>query len=207
MDQLEAHIPIDIYGSCGVYSCQRSGEGCLPEIAQQYKFYLSFENSLCSEYITEKFSNALKYNIVPIVYGGGDYSTVAPPGSYINALDFATPKALAEYLLLLHKNPKLYLKYFQWKKKFEVKVGGGWCSLCGKVKEHKRNPVTKVYGDLSEWWHYKRDPLAKNMISESTKLVPTCHDASNDLQDSWNFMGVMKGLKYLKRWVYREILN
>ena len=34
-----------------------------------YKFYFAFENSLCDDYITEKFFNMLKHNIVPVVLG------------------------------------------------------------------------------------------------------------------------------------------
>jgi alpha-1,3-fucosyltransferase len=41
-----------------------------------YKFYLSFENSLCSDYVTEKFWKILNFNIVPIVLGGANYEKV-----------------------------------------------------------------------------------------------------------------------------------
>ena len=46
---------------------------------KSYKFYLSLENALCHDYITEKFYLAIQAGALPIVYGGGskaDYSKV-----------------------------------------------------------------------------------------------------------------------------------
>ena len=62
---------------------------------QNYKFYLSFENSVCDNYVTEKYFNVLKYNVVPITFTGTDFGAIgAPPHSSINVLDFASPKKL-----------------------------------------------------------------------------------------------------------------
>ena len=57
---------------------------CMPMVGDNYKFYLSFENSLCRDYITEKFWKVLSYNVVPLVFGGGNYSLYAPKKSYID---------------------------------------------------------------------------------------------------------------------------
>jgi hypothetical protein len=38
-------------------------------------------------------STAMAADIVPIVFGGTDYSPYAPPSSYIGAGDFKSPKA------------------------------------------------------------------------------------------------------------------
>lgn len=46
---------------------------CKEILSRSYKFYLAFENSICDDYITEKFFDILKYNIIPIVRGGGKY--------------------------------------------------------------------------------------------------------------------------------------
>jgi hypothetical protein len=75
---------------------------------------------------------------VPIVYGGADYSSYAPPLSYIDVSDFKSPIDLANYLKLLDQNDGLYLKYFDWKKNYEV------------VTDPSQR--TKVYRDISDWW-------------------------------------------------------
>ncbi|KAI9562685.1 hypothetical protein GHT06_010139 [Daphnia sinensis] len=73
-----------------------------------YRFYLSFENSLCLDYVTEKLYRPLQYNAVPVVYGGADYSMYLPAGSYVNAMDFNSPERLANYLNKLMKDDELY---------------------------------------------------------------------------------------------------
>ena len=62
--------------------------------------------------------------MVPIVMGGADYASIAPPHSYINALKFNGPKELAKYLNFLDRNKELYEEYFYWKKWFSVEAGG-----------------------------------------------------------------------------------
>ena len=42
-------------------------------ILKNYMFYFSFENSLCLDYVTEKFFEMLKYNMVPVVYASANY--------------------------------------------------------------------------------------------------------------------------------------
>ena len=59
-------------------------------LEQDYKFYLSFENSICVDYVTEKFYNALLFNTVPVVYGGADYSRLAPNMSYIDIRNYGS---------------------------------------------------------------------------------------------------------------------
>ncbi len=57
---------------------------------REYKFYLSFENSVCEDYVTEKFWKVLDYSVIPVVLGGANYSKFAPAKSYINIRDYAT---------------------------------------------------------------------------------------------------------------------
>ena len=54
VEELAKYINVDIYGSCGKMSCPRSDQNCFKMLSKNYKFYLSFENSNCKDYITEK---------------------------------------------------------------------------------------------------------------------------------------------------------
>ena len=82
-----SYIDIDIYGSNSCSKLKCSGN-CMEMVNTTYKFYLSFENALCKEYITEKFWKVLPYNVIPIVLNGVDMSTLAPYHSYIDIKDF-----------------------------------------------------------------------------------------------------------------------
>ena len=49
--------------------CRRDDHQCEDKLLKSHKFYLAFENSVCKDYVTEKFFNALETGIVPVVMG------------------------------------------------------------------------------------------------------------------------------------------
>ena len=53
-----------------------------------FQFYLALENSLCVDYVTEKFWKVLPYNVIPVVLNGANMSNIAPKNSYIDFKDF-----------------------------------------------------------------------------------------------------------------------
>ena len=118
---MQKHIKVDIYGECGI-SCNVKNENrylskqCRERLSREYMFFLSFENSFCEDYVTEKLFDSLLFDSVPIVYGLGNYEKWLPKSAYINALDFQSPRHLTEYLLYLSKNTTAYNSYFKWKK-------------------------------------------------------------------------------------------
>lgn len=75
--ELQNYVAIDIFGKCGKACPSKFKNGqegsCKEIIAKEYKFYFAFENSICKDYVTEKFFQILNYNIVPVVMGGGVY--------------------------------------------------------------------------------------------------------------------------------------
>nr|CAH0103436.1 unnamed protein product [Daphnia galeata] len=155
---LGQHVQIDTYGACGNFTCVPLRSEKCDKLLDSYKFYVAAENAICPDYVTEKFYRAMASDIVPIVYGGADYSAYAPPFSYIDAADFKSPKALADYLKLLDENDGLYQKYFDWKKDYEVVSSpvSGWCELCEKLNDLQQKP--KVYKDMTDWWFHKDIP-------------------------------------------------
>ncbi|KAK3862691.1 hypothetical protein Pcinc_031470, partial [Petrolisthes cinctipes] len=110
---LQRYIPVHSYGRCGNLTCIRGsslGGRCWQETLQyNYSFYLAFENSLCDHYITEKLYNPLVFHIVPVVWGGADYSQYLPPHSYIDARQYS-PYELATLLMRLHTHPEEYAR-------------------------------------------------------------------------------------------------
>lgn len=149
--KLSKYIDVDIYGSCGNFTC-KNHDKCNDMLENNYRFYLSFENSYCKDYTTEKLFRTLQKNIIPIVYGGGDYSRVAPPHSVINVEDFDSVQSLANYLKELEKDVDRYLQYFEWKKNYYIDGGNEItvCKLCEMLNDH--NLQAKTYENINDWW-------------------------------------------------------
>ncbi|XP_058123234.1 alpha-(1,3)-fucosyltransferase C-like [Anopheles ziemanni] len=148
-----AGLEVDVYGSCGPLKCPRGNPECDTMLDTTYWFYLSFENSLCVDYVTEKLYNALKHTIVPVVFGGADYERFVPPGSYINAQDYATVNELVDYLFYLMDNPKEYAKYFWWKEHYALDHTNSYCELCQKLHSVGTREKVQYYQDIKAWWY------------------------------------------------------
>lgn len=158
--ELQKYIDVDIMsrgGKCGgndTCSKIKNEDVCYDMMEKTYKFYLAFENSICRDYVTEKFFNIISRNIVPIVLGGANYSAIAPQHSYINALDF-TPRQLAEYLWKIDANDTLYAEYFWWKPFYRVKNlqqtnAKVFCQLCAAL--HNQPIKQQTHYGLQDWY-------------------------------------------------------
>ena len=119
--QLQKYLDVDLYGGCGTKPpCAKGDSKCEAKLHSQYRFYLSFENSMCSEYITEKFWSRLASPsmFVPVALGGlsvEEYSRVAPPRSFIHAYNFTSIEELGEYLKHLTEDDTAYNRYHEWR--------------------------------------------------------------------------------------------
>jgi alpha-1,3-fucosyltransferase len=166
---LAKHIGVDIYGNCGKLKCA-IGQPCMRNFERKYKFYLGLENSYCADYVTEKYYRTLRYEIIPIVYGRANYTSLGPSGAFIDILNYRSPKDLADYLHYLAKNETAYSEYFQWKPYWRAvpQMGPAFCKLCEIV----HSPMyTQTYTDVRSWWANATCDLdTVNRLVASTKL-------------------------------------
>lgn len=163
VENLQKHFQIDVFGACGSLKCDSEDTSqCYKLMEKNYRFYMSFENSNCQDYVTEKMYNLLKYDIVPVVYGGANYTEFAPPHSVINVLDFQNLTSVANYLEFLAKNPVEYLKYFEWKKRYVIADSNEniLCDLCKKLHE----PLVPKSYNIGEWWWGENDGKCFNDV-------------------------------------------
>ena len=122
-------------------------------------FYLSFENSICRDYVTEKFWEPLKRNILPVVLGGGNYSSIAPYHSNIDVLKegFSEDTAgLANLLTSLSNNASRYASYFWWKSYYsvvdntDIERAAAPCEVCRKLHQDQLSQEKEGL-DIYDW--------------------------------------------------------
>ena len=150
-------IEIDIYGACG----EKLNTDPRKMISEDYKFYLSFENSLCSDYITEKFFGYYPLNTVMVVRGGADYKKLLPHGTYINTADFESFQQFVDYLKYVGSNETIYTEYLKKKDKYDSVAGitlmcPSFCALCRKLNHLETN--RKIYESVPKYLETCRTP-------------------------------------------------
>lgn len=151
-EQLRKYVQIHVYGD--LFEKHVSEED-YRAIVSSCKFYLSFENSVHTDYITEKLFNALDLGAVPIVFGPSrrNYERFVPGDAFIHVDDFPSIRALTKHLFLLHRNQALYLRYFRWRRRFQVKTSffpvENACMACEYIRQNRQY---QVLTNLYQWF-------------------------------------------------------
>ncbi|CAI5676641.1 alpha-(1,3)-fucosyltransferase 9 isoform X1 [Oreochromis niloticus] len=151
-NELQKHVKVHAYGRA--FEKYISDNDLIPTITS-CKFYLSFENSVHKDYITEKLFNPLSVGTVPVVLGPTrqNYENFIQGDAFIHVDDFSSPKDLADYLLLLDKNEEMYLRYFEWRRHFKARKVQfpveHACLTCDYLRRHKEY---KEFNDLDKWF-------------------------------------------------------
>ncbi|XP_007242639.3 4-galactosyl-N-acetylglucosaminide 3-alpha-L-fucosyltransferase 9 [Astyanax mexicanus] len=150
--ELQKYIQVNIYGD---YFERHVSEEEYREIVASCKFYLSFENSVHKDYITEKLFNALALGAVPVVFGPSrkNYERFVPSDAFIHVEDFTSMRALAKHLYRVNDNEVLYHSYFRWRRQFEaVTTSFPEENACRSCEYVQRNREYQVLTDLHQWF-------------------------------------------------------
>lgn len=159
----KAGLEVHIYGGCGNYSChdgERSKRRasfapdsvCMPHLSKNYLFYLSFENTMCKDYMTEKvFKIFDSVDLIPVVMGGADYAKFLPPRTFVNVADFKNARELARYLKRLAKDKKRYLNMLREKNKWKRVERPHWFCALGEKLATGVKP--RVLPDTRAWYN------------------------------------------------------
>ncbi|KAH3888828.1 hypothetical protein DPMN_012868 [Dreissena polymorpha] len=142
-------VDVDIYGACGHMG--QISEDAIEQL-NKYKFFISFENALCTDYISCKVFKKFNLDLILIVRGGADYTRLMPSGTYINTDDFPTTADLATFILKLSWNVVLYTRILSQKDRYEVlnedEFGYPYamCDLCRRL--NSLDKYRKQYDDM-----------------------------------------------------------
>ncbi|KAI8779753.1 alpha-(1,3)-fucosyltransferase C [Biomphalaria glabrata] len=120
VQKMKKIIHVDIYGRCG-RRCPDTYPQCSESRFSQYRYYLSFENNFCKDYITEKFFKVFRsgMHIIPVVRGAFDYHKYMPAMTYVDTGTFRDAIELAKFLKRLGENPVAYARYLERKSMYE----------------------------------------------------------------------------------------
>ena len=157
--ELAQHINVTIFGKCSHnHNNTTCDDACYEHIRQNYRFIIGLENSHCRDYVTEKFWGRLQDHVV-IARGP---IRGAPPHSFIDVNDFASPATLADHLRTM--DDATYASFFAWQAHYRVRAAPGrtrdtaakraffassMCRLCEKL--HVDN-APSVYSDVAAWF-------------------------------------------------------
>lgn len=188
--ELQKYVQVDAFGKCGTKSCGNNDQ-CFELLRRDYKFYFSFENSICRDYVTEKLYGRLDSFVVPVVLKRDiSHSHVGlPERSVIFADDFCSAADLADYLSFLDRNFTAYLQYFHWRQYFR-QVGSfrcpkeelkrcGFCGLCRDL--HRQTRAPNSLRDPHDWWDARSyceegGPLVDSLLNGRHRNVnPKCY--------------------------------
>ena len=114
--ELMEHVPVHSYGRVGHNCDLANDDGWDSKMATigDYRFTIAFENSIATDYVTEKFFQPLVAGSVPIYRGAPNVADFAPaPDSYIDADRFDGPASLAHFLRSMSDAD--YLRYHEWR--------------------------------------------------------------------------------------------
>lgn len=165
IEELKKYFPVDTFGRC--YRNKIYGEPL--EIFKLYKFVISFENSVCVDYVTEKYIRPLLVDSIPVVASLKSTLDSYFPGTYINAFDYSNPKKLAKYLMEVSRNFTLYKNYFFWRENYTINTKINIKDPCTYINNILHVKSSKSFYDLN--YHQMFNPMLCLSVEKQKELL------------------------------------
>jgi hypothetical protein len=122
IEELMKHIEVDSYGEClknkefPFKDHWYSWDDAYQKFAGGYKFILGAPNCISNDYVNDNFWRPLNLGIIPIWTGAYNIKDWQPSEhSIVNAHEYKSPKALAEFIKYLSANDTAYDEYMAWR--------------------------------------------------------------------------------------------
>jgi hypothetical protein len=167
VEEMSQIAKVDVYGACGSLKCgpfnlidNIGNDSCHDLISRDYKFYLSFENSLCRDYTTEKFYFIYSDDrpIIPVVMGSFTIENYSRGAVYLDVNKFRTPQHLMRYLEALGNNKDAYVDLLRKKDKFSSLTKPqifetAMCKMCQQLNFQKQDQTNL---NIADWFFAAR---------------------------------------------------
>jgi hypothetical protein len=117
LHQLMRHIKVASYGTVlSTAGHDVVGREAQMEVYGRHKLALAFENSIATDYVSDKLYDPLCAGTVPIYLGTRSVADLTPhPDSYIDVADFDDPAELAAYIDHLDRDADAYAAHHAWR--------------------------------------------------------------------------------------------
>ena len=146
------------------------------EFINDYKFVISFENSLQNGYTTEKILEPIMTDSIPIYWGnekiGVDFNTER----FINFHDFNTQEQLVEYLIHINNNPEIAIEML-----LKPVLGNENVSCLNhktnvfhfidELLKSKKKPRAMTYFELIHRFNIKIKEIRKSIENRRSKVI------------------------------------
>ncbi|KAH9643780.1 hypothetical protein HF086_002278 [Spodoptera exigua] len=149
------NLTVDVFGPCGNKKCGRTSlRSCYYRIRTTYYFYLAFEDSIATDYITKSVLFGYNNLAVPVVLGGAEYSRYLPPYSYLDGVKLGE-RLTAKLMYEAIQNKTKYYEFFNWRNHYTIKESNvlDACSLCQLLNSEGWLKTRETYTTFRNWWN------------------------------------------------------
>ena len=185
--RLMRHLSIHNYGTC-LNNKAFPPKVDSDELVSRYKFVFAMENSICTDYVSEKWIRALRVGTIPLVVSYNNtpnydkYSPSLEKPMYINVGDFKTTKDLARRINEIALTEELYSEFLSYRQLQKEKLNPHFRQLINELETKNRG-----FCRFARYWSKSgKFSLSKASRRREKPLRETCADTEHVFDNFWH---------------------